>query len=96
MRETPAPRIAELRAERETPLDPSRRRLVASALNRFEHYESAPPIAVSCLDFPPGQKPSDGLAGGSNIYPAVENLLLAARGVGRGGVLTTVNRRFEP
>ncbi len=96
VRETLAPRIAELRAERETPLEPSRRRLVSSALNLFEHYESAPLIIVPCLVFPPGPEAADGLAAGSNIFPAVENLLLAARGVGLGGVLTTVQRRFEP
>jgi nitroreductase len=96
VREELAPRIAELRAELATRPEPSRRRMVAAALNLFEHYGSAPLIVVPCLEFPSGHEPADGLGAASNIYPAVENLLLAARGVGLGGVLTTVNRRFEP
>jgi nitroreductase len=96
VREELAPRIAELRAELATKPEPSRRRIVASALNLFENYGSAPLIIVPCLDFPAGHESPDGLGAASNIYPAVENLLLAARGVGLGGVLTTVNRRFEP
>jgi nitroreductase len=96
VREELAPRIAEFRAELATKPEPSRRRMVAAALNLFEHYDSAPLIVVPCLDLPSDQMAADGLGAASNIYPAVQNLLLAARGVGLGGVLTTVNRRFEP
>jgi nitroreductase len=96
VREHLAPRIAEFRAELATRPEPSRRRMVAAALHLFEHYGSAPLIVVPCLAFPPGQASADGLGAASNIYPAVENLLLAARGVGLGGVLTTVQRAFEP
>src|SRR5262249_41924874 len=96
VREELALRIAELRAELDTNPAPSRRRLVASALNLFENYGSAQLIIIPCPDFPPGHESADGLGAASNIYPAVENLLLAARGVGLGGVLTTVNRRIEP
>lgn len=96
VREELAPRIAEFRAELATRPEPSRRRMVSSALNLFEHFGSAPLIVIPCLDFPPGHAPADGMGAASNIYPAVQNLLLAARGVGLGGVLTTVNKRIEP
>ena len=33
---------------------------------------------------------------GSSIYPAVQNLLLAARALGLGTVLTTFSQRIEP
>jgi nitroreductase len=95
VREELAPRIAEFRAELTTGPEPSRRRMVASALNLFENFGSAPLIVIPCLDFPPGHESADGMGAASNIYPAVQNLLLAARGVGLGGVLTTVNRRIE-
>jgi nitroreductase len=91
-----AARIAELRAELVTKPEPSRLRMVTSALHLFENFGSAPLIVIPCLDFPPGQEPADGFAAASNIYPAVENLLLAARGLGLGGVLTIVNRFIEP
>ena len=35
------------------------------------------------------------LGRGSSIYPAVQNLLLAARGLGLGSVSTTLHKRFE-
>jgi len=37
-----------------------------------------------------------GIAGGASVYPFVHNLLLAARDVGLGGVMTTVLARQEP
>ena len=32
---------------------------------------------------------------GASIYPAVQNLLLAARGLGLGSVITTIHKRYE-
>jgi nitroreductase len=35
------------------------------------------------------------LTRGSSIYPAVQNILLAARGLGLGSVITTLHKRYE-
>jgi nitroreductase len=96
VREEASGRIKELRDELEAGnLEPSRKLLVSSALNMFENYDSAPLIIVPCQSLPGGLESADFFTS-SNIYPAVENLLLAARGVGIGSVLTTIHRRFEP
>jgi nitroreductase len=96
VRERLAPLIAQLRAELATDPERSRRLTLVAAIHMFEHFESAPLIIIPCLDYPPGQEPADGLGLGSTIYPAVQNLMLAARGAGLGGVLTAVNRLVEP
>jgi nitroreductase len=36
-----------------------------------------------------------GIASGSSIYPAIQNLMLAARALGLGTVLTTLHRQNE-
>jgi nitroreductase len=38
---------------------------------------------------------NSGIASGSSIYPAIQNLMLAARGLGLGTVLTTLHRQNE-
>ena len=38
----------------------------------------------------------DDVVGGASLYPAVQNLLTAARAEGLGGVLTTLISRSEP
>jgi nitroreductase len=49
------------------------------------HFHEAPVWVVACLDA--GPKP--GYASGASVYPAVQNLLLAARALGLGATLTT-------
>jgi nitroreductase len=51
-----------------------------------EHYHEAPVWIVACLD--DGPSPPTRWAGAS-IYPAVQNMLLAARALGLGSTLTT-------
>ncbi|MEX2081396.1 MAG: nitroreductase family protein, partial [Dehalococcoidia bacterium] len=56
------------------------------------HLHEAPVIIIPCgflLDV------NTGIASGSSIYPAVQNLMLAARGLGLGTVLTTLHRHNE-
>lgn len=96
VRQHGAARIAELRDELRTNLEPSRPLMVSSALGMFEHFEAAPVLIVPCLLRPAGERWSDGFYAGSNIFPAVQNLLLAARGLGLGSVLTTLHRTFDP
>ena len=57
-----------------------------------EHYHEAPVWIVACLDegsMPPGR------GSGASIYPAVQNMLLAARALGLGSTLTTRHLLFE-
>ncbi|MBV9996852.1 MAG: nitroreductase family protein [Caulobacteraceae bacterium] len=49
------------------------------------HFHEAPVWIVACLEAPRGGGP--GL--GASIYPAVQNMLLAARGLGLGATLTS-------
>lgn len=54
---------------------------------------SVPAIVLVCLDeFTPR---AGSHTAGASVYPAVQNLLLAARGFGIGGVLTTAHARRE-
>jgi nitroreductase len=65
------------------------RRMIESAQYLGDHLHEAPVIVVPCLRT--GGRPLD-FAGGSSIYPAVQNLMLAARALGIGSTLTTVHR----
>jgi nitroreductase len=52
---------------------------------------AAPVLIVACVN-----TPASGRAGfqtGASIYPSVQNILLAARALGLGSVLTTLHRR---
>jgi nitroreductase len=65
-----------------------RRRSVASAQHLAEHFEVAPVLVVPCLRIHP-RHPVDFFAGAS-LFPAVQNLMLAARAVGLGTTLTSM------
>jgi nitroreductase len=59
------------------------------AAERFAiHFEDAPVVIVPCF-LPHPFNPADVFAGAS-IFTAVQNLLLAARSIGLGGVVTTM------
>ena len=65
----------------------------AAALHLSRHLHEVPVLILVCVQH-------DGSAGdisrGASIYPAVQNMLLAARGLGLASVLTTRPRRgFE-
>src|SRR5690242_20880599 len=66
--------------------DPARYQRQHAAVEYLtEHYHEAPVWIVACLE--DGVNP--GRSAGSSIYPAVQNMLLAARALGLGSVLTT-------
>jgi len=65
-------------------------RLLAAADYLAEHLQEAPVWIVPCLG---GAAPTRST--GSSIYPAVQNMLLAARALGLGATLTTLHLRFE-
>lgn len=56
-----------------------------AAMDYFvEHFEQIPVVVLACLLRRRAPNPSEG----ASIYPACQNLLLAARALGYGGVLT--------
>ena len=57
-----------------------------------EHFHEAPVWIVACLD-EGGQTPTR--SSGGSIYPAVQNMLLAARALGLGATLTSRHLRYE-
>jgi nitroreductase len=57
-----------------------------------EHFHEAPVWIVPCIDH--GEDTPDRTAGAS-IYPAIQNMLLAARALGLGATLTTRHLYFE-
>jgi nitroreductase len=65
-------------------------RMLAAAEYLANHIHEAPVWIVPCLE---GANPTR--TSGSSIYPAVQNMLLAARALGLGATLTTLYLRFE-
>ena len=77
--------------------DPARQRMMAGGTHLADHMGTEPPVlvlfcrdAVSVL-----QSGVPDRIRGASIYPAVQNLLLAARAFGLGGCLTTIHLRYE-
>jgi nitroreductase len=65
---------------------------MARTMQQFtDHFGEAPVIVLACLWL---HRPSS-LMMGASIYPAVQNLLLAARQLGYGGVVTGVHDYCE-
>ncbi len=84
------------------------RKLRASATYLLDHMGDAPVLLIACLkqtapaQAPPKLPPELAAAmkrqariSGSSIYPAVQNIILACRGLGLGTVLTTIHTYFE-
>lgn len=67
---------------------------VATAMQRFvDSFEQVPVVVLAC--FVPYRYHSH-LTDGASIFPACQNLLLAARALDYGGVLTVWHRLVEP
>src|SRR5712671_5227477 len=56
-----------------------------------DHFHEAPVWIVACLE----DGPNPNRAAGSSIYPAVQNMVLAARALGLGSTLTTRHITYE-
>jgi nitroreductase len=69
--------------------DPKVARMLASADHLGDHMGEAPVILLPCSPGQPGFSES-------SVFPAVQNLFLAARALGLGTTLTTVHRMREP
>jgi nitroreductase len=65
-------------------------RMLDAAQYLADHIHEAPVWVVPCME---GANPSR--TAGSSIYPAVQNMLLAARALGLGATLTTLYLNFE-
>lgn len=68
----------------------SNERVMRSAQYLADHLHEVPVLILACLLVDPGQRPD--ITAGSSIYPAVQNLMLAARALGLGTALTTLHR----
>ena len=62
------------------------RRVRGSASHLAEHKHEAPVLIMCCIEG------TESFTLGSSIYPAVQNLMLAARAFGIGSTLTTIHR----
>jgi nitroreductase len=73
----------------EAPSDSREGKMLASARHLSEHLAEAPVLVVACIATD-GAKPT--LTTGASIYPAIQNLMLAARALGIGSCITTIHR----
>ncbi len=84
------------RAEPGTPVTPDmpqwQQRVYQGVAHMAEHLEEVPVFIIPCIRH--DGSPSD-MNRGASIYPAVQNILLAARGLSLASVLTTRHKRFE-
>ena len=72
------------------PADSPAGKMLASARHLSEHLGEAPVIVIACVALDPGVKAY--LTTGASIYPAVQNMMLAARALGLGSCITTIHR----
>lgn len=72
--------------------DDSPKARMAWAMDTFvDRFERTPVVVLACLVHWRGGDPTEG----ASIYPACQNLLLAARGLGYGGVMTVWHKPVE-
>jgi nitroreductase len=66
---------------------------MARTMQRYvDEFERCPVLVLACLVRPAPVLPTDG----GSVYPACQNLLLAARALGYGGVLSGWHQGVEP
>jgi len=75
-------------------VDPSspKARMAATMQHYVDHVEDVPVIVLVCLVRYRRPSPEEG----ASVYPACQNLLLAARALGYGGALTGMHHAVEP
>jgi nitroreductase len=75
-----------------TERDSPKSRVARTMQEYVDNYGTVPVVVLAC--FVPHRDPSP--ADGASIYPACQNLLLAARALGYGGVMTGWHYAVEP
>lgn len=76
-------------------------RTVKAAMHLAEHMHEAPVLLVCCgkrdwpFAVPPAARVGKAPPSYGSIYPCVQNILLACRGLGLGASLTTMHQMFE-
>jgi nitroreductase len=76
--------------------DKSQRLMLKGAKEFFSNLERAPALIVPCLYKLASPTPDPGsLEAGSSIYGAVQNMMLSARALGLGTVMTTAHSLIE-
>lgn len=76
----------------ESPTGGLQRHVRDSATYLAENMKDVPVLIMACVE----HDGSPGTMGrGSSIYPAIQNLLLAARSLGLGSVITSLHKRYE-
>ncbi len=70
-------------------------RMLAAVEYLTEHFHEAPVLIVCCLVDDYARKLGLEKMSGASIYPAVQNILLAARALGLGATLTTRHLIYE-
>ena len=63
-----------------------------SAAHLADTMGQVPVLILACIEHDGG---ASTMARGSSIYPAVQNLLLATRGLDLGSVITSLHKRYE-
>ena len=66
-------------------------RMAATMQHYVDHFEEIPVVVLACLRRHRAPNPYEG----ASVYPACQNLLLAARALGYGGVLTMWHQMVE-
>ena len=74
------------------PPDSREGKMVASAGHLAEHLAEAPVLVLACI----GTDGRPTITTGASIYPAVQNLMLAARALGVGSCITTIHKYRDP
>ncbi|MFZ4718774.1 MAG: nitroreductase family protein [Ilumatobacteraceae bacterium] len=72
--------------------DSPKARMAATMQHYVDHFEEVPAVVLVCLERYREANPYEG----ASLYPACQNLLLAARGLGYGGALTMWHGMVEP
>lgn len=65
--------------------DSPKARMAATMQHFVDHFEATPVVVLACIRRHRAPNPTEG----ASVYPACQNLLLAARALGYGGVMTT-------
>ncbi len=82
-------------AQNVSSLDPANRRVLKAANHLAQHMAEVPVLILVCVV----GRPSTGARAASSrygsVFPAVQNLMLAARALGLGTTLTTLHKEHE-